>query len=475
MSEKPPHKNKAPHKGKPPYKGKSPQKDKPYQRRSDGKPRPPLSPGVQSRLIIARAIQTIWGQGRTVEESLEMQEGFSDLSTRDRAFARNVVSLTFRRWAQINHVLRQYLKKEPPSFVMAILRSAVTQSLFLNTPDHAVVGETVSAMKTVKSAIGFVGMANAVLRRITETGASHLGAVPPHMNVPGWVLKQWEKDYGRMEARRIARQIIEIPPLDICTKPDIDIIETAKELKAAQLGGTSLRCEKAGHIPDLPGFKDGKWWIQDVSSALPVQILNEAAGGLNGKTVFDMCAAPGGKTMQLASFGADVTAIDKSDYRLKRLSQNLARCQMDAKIITADVLDLPDDLGQADIIVLDVPCTATGTFRRHPEVLYNRKPKDQAALMRLQGKMLNKMSKHLKPGGFLAFCTCSLQKSEGEAQIDAFLQRSPDFRLNRILTKAGLGLTTEMIGDGFLRTQPNFLSEIGGMDGFFTAILQKTG
>ena len=443
--------------------------------RSSERRQPRLKPGAQSRLIIARAIQTIWGQGRTIEDALEKQEGYAELSVRDRAFARNVVSMTFRRWAQIDHVLKQYLKKNPPSFVMSILRSAVAQSLFLKTPDHAVVGESVALMKSVSSAKGFVGMANAVLRRMTETGASHLGAVPPHSNVPNWLLKQWEKDYGRMEARRIARQIIDIPPLDISVKAGADIESIAQALGATPIGGHSLRLQNAGHIPGLPGFKDGQWWVQDMASSLPVQILNAQTGGLAGKSVLDLCAAPGGKTLQLAAFGANVTAIDKSARRVKRLSENLDRCDLKAEIITADVLDLPDGIEAADHVLLDVPCTATGTFRRHPEVLYNRKPNDQAILGKLQRKMLINSSKYVKEGGFLTFCTCSVQKSEGEVQISAFLQRSPDFRLNRILTKPSLGLTTEMIGEGFLRTQPNFLSEIGGMDGFFTAILQKTG
>jgi len=436
---------------------------------------PRLKPGAQSRLIIARAIQTIWSQGSTVEEALEKQDGYSALSTRDRAFARNVVSLTFRRWAQIDHVLKQYLKKHPPSFVMSILRSAVAQSLFLKTPDHAVVGESVAAMKSVKNAKGFVGMANAVLRRMTETGASHLGGVPPHANVPGWLLKQWEADYGRMEARRIARQVIDVPPLDISVKVGVDIEKTAQALGATPLGGQSLRLQKAGHIPDLAGFTQGDWWVQDMASALPVQILNEQTGGLAGKSVLDLCAAPGGKTMQFAAFGAQVTAIDKSAHRLKRLSENLARCGLEATVMTGDVMDLPSDLPPADHILLDVPCTATGTFRRHPEVLYNRKPKDQTILMKVQRKMLANVSQHLKLGGFLTFCTCSVQKSEGEAQITAFLHNSPDFRLNRILTSTSLDMSPEMIGDGFLRTQPNFRTDRGGMDGFFTAILQKTG
>ena len=437
--------------------------------------RPPLKSGAQSRLIIARTIQTVWGQGCTVEEALEKQDGFTQLSKRDRAFARNVVSVTFRRWAQIDHVLKQYLKKQPPLFIMAILRSAVAQSLFLKMADHAVVGESVAAMKSVKTAKGFAGMANAVLRRITESGASHLGDIPPHANVPKWIFRQWEKDYGRMEARRIARQVIEIPPLDISVKPSVNIETMAPSLEAKALLGTSLRRTHAGQITDLPGFSDGQWWVQDIASSLPVQILNAHAGELSGLTIFDLCAAPGGKTLQLASLGAKVTAIDKSYHRMNRMKDNLTRCKLNAAIMTADILDLPESLGQADYVLLDVPCTATGTFRRHPEVLYNRKPKDQATLIKLQKKMLIKAAECVKPGGSLIYCTCSLQKAEGEQQIEDFLHNRTDFRLNRILTKTSLSLDSNMIVDGFLRTQPNFWSDIGGMDGFFTAILQKTG
>jgi len=406
-------------------------------------------------LIIARTIQTVWAQGCTVEEALEKQEGFAELSTRDRAFARNVVSVTFRRGVQIDYVLKQYIKQQPPLFTMVILRSAVAQSLFLKMPDHAVVGESVAALKSVKSARGFAGMANAVLRRVTESGASHLGAVPPHDNVPKWILRQWEKDYGRMEARRIARQIIEIPPLDISVKPDINMETLAPAIEAKPLLGTSLRRDHAGHITELDGFDRGDWWVQDMASSLPVQILQDQVGDLAGKTVFDLCAAPGGKTLQLAARGANVLAIDKSVHRMDRLKENLARCKLSAKIMTADVLNLPDTLGQADHVLLDAPCTATGTFRRHPEV--------------------KKAADHVKPGGYLTFCTCSLQKEEGEAQIADFLQSRTEFRLNPILTQDGVRLDADMIEGGFLRTRPNFWSDIGGMDGFFTAILKKSG
>ena len=448
--------------------GDRPHARKPREARSS------LPNGVQSRLIIARAVQTVWGQGISIEDALETQEHYNDLSDRDRAFARNVIALTFRHWGQVNHILKQYVKKEPPAFIMAVLRSAATQSLFLKTPAHAVVGESVAALKAVKTAKGFAGMANAVLRRLTETGAQHLGDVPPHVNVPNWILRLWEKDYGRMEARRIARQIMDVPPLDITVKPEKDLAQTAQALEATQLIGTSLRRPHAGHITQLEGFDTGDWWVQDVATSLPVQILEEVTGGLKDKTVFDLCAAPGGKTLQLASYGAKVTAIDKSSGRLNRLRENLERCRLSADIMAADVLDLPQELGQADHIILDVPCTATGTFRRHPEVLYNRQPKDQAALIKLQRKMLEAASKALKPNGYLVYCTCSLQKAEGEEQIETFLQKRSDFRLNRILTKVCLNSDTNLIADGILRTQPNFWKDLGGMDGFFAAILQKT-
>ncbi len=434
-----------------------------------------LGPGAQSRLIIARAIQTIWGQGVSIEDALEKQNGFHELSTRDRAFVRNVTAVTFRRWGQITYILKQYLKKQPPTFIMAILRSAAAQSLFLKMPDHAVVGESVDAMKAVDSARGFVGMANAVLRRITETGASHIGAVPPHNNVPGWLLKQWEKDYGRMEARRIARQVVEIPPLDISVKKDINTSELAQDIEAEPVYAQTLRRPHAGNITKLKGFSEGDWWVQDLASSLPVHLLHEHLGSFDGQHIFDLCAAPGGKTLQLADLGAKVTAVDKSEFRLHRLKKNLERCQLNANIITADVLNLPNDLGQADHILLDAPCTATGTFRRHPEVLYNRKPKDQAALIKLQKRLLKAASMALKPGGTLTYCTCSLQKAEGEDQITAFLKERSDFRLNRILTKSLLDIDSDIILDGILRTRPSFRSDLGGMDGFFTAILEKTG
>ena len=257
------------------------------------------------------------------------------------------------------------------------------------------------------------------------------------------------------------------PVLDLTVKSDVE--GWAKKLGGVMMGPSTVRLDKIGDITALEGFNEGEWWVQDVAASLPVHIL----GDVKGKRVLDLCAAPGGKSMQLAAKGAIVTAVDKSEGRLVRVAANLKRTKLTVDVHCSDALEFEPKEGDYDIVLLDAPCSATGTFRRHPDVLYNRSPKDVANLVRLQDKLLVRAANHLRPGGQLLYCTCSLQTEEGAPRITKFLQLLPDFRLIPILPISDLSLPETAFSGGFLRSIPYFFDEKGGMDGFFIALLER--
>ena len=464
-----------------------------------------LAPPSQTRLFAARAVQLVLRDKVTLEAAFEMQMGYNDLDGRDRAFARLIAATTFRRWGQISAVLKPMLKSKPPVFVMAVLETAVAQILFLDTGPHAAVSEAVNVLKASGSTRGFSGLTNAVLRRVAGEGKALAGATAPSGNFPRWLTNSWEKAYGRVTVRKIALQLIKDPPLDLSVKSDP--LGWADKLGGIVLPTGSVRLPKIGDVTALEGFGDGEWWAQDIAASLPVKVLAEGFGSkegdLSGKRVLDMCAAPGGKTMQLANLGAQVTAIDISEKRLGRLHENLARTKLEAQVIAADgrhwkkakdeaaqdvesqdvegqdaesqdaeIMGVESE-AQFDAVLLDAPCSATGTFRRHPDVLFNKAHTDIGKLASLQDKLMLAMADHVAPGGQLIYCVCSLQPDEGAPRIKHFLKNRTDFRLNPVLEDSslqGLGVVTP---EGFVRSLPHYLGTEGGMDGFFIARLVR--
>ncbi len=368
---------------------------------------------------------------------------------------------------QIDAALKPFVRQRPTKLVYAALQTATAQLLYLGTPPHAAVGETVAMLKSRGSSKGFANMANAVLRNIVKEGQKYAGAQPPKVNIPGWLRGEWERVYGRQAGRKMAVQLMKDPILDVTVKSDA--AGWAERLGGVQIGAESVRLNKIGDVTALDGFEDGEWWAQDIAASLPVQLL----GDVKGKRVLDLCAAPGGKTLQLAAKGAIVTAVDKSEGRLKRLEENLERTKLKAEIICADALEWAPEAADFDIVLLDAPCSATGTFRRHPDVLYNKTPKDVANLVRLQDKLLPKAAEFTAPGGTLFYCTCSLQPVEGQPRVDKFLQNAPEFRLIPILEVPQLALPEATFFKGGLRSLPYYLEDKGGMDGFFMARLER--
>lgn len=473
--------NRRPHGERPPYKGRDDKRGgsrgNTREGRTDTRPPQkdiPLTSAQLTRQLAASAVRNVKTDGLPLETVLSSLPGYNDLEARDRAFVRLIAATTFRRMGQIKAVYKPLIRKAPPAFIQATLETAAAQIIFLGTPAHAAVGETVGMLKANKTTRGFANLANAVLRKVVEEGPKLAGSEAPRANIPGWIRGSWEREYGRAAVRKTSLQLIKDPPLDLTLK---DISEENTQSWADKLGGKvilpgTVRLDSIGNVAALEGYDAGDWWAQDVAASLPVRIISDIIGDIEGKSVLDLCAAPGGKTLQLAALGANVTAVDKSEGRLERLKENLNRTNLSADIICEDALDWNTDK-TFDVVLLDAPCTATGTFRRHPDVLYNRTPKTLSQLVRLQDKLLPKAASFLKPGGILLFATCSMQPEEGDPRIEAFLKTLPNFSLISSIISPLL-IAGQALSEGpTLRTLPFYRDDLGGMDGFYIAALQS--
>lgn len=393
---------------------------------------------------------------------------FAKLEGRDRAFAHALVATALRRKGEAEAMLAPFLQKPLPKSSGAaalILLLGVVQLRFLDVPAHAAINQSVALAHADPKAKHFAGLINAVLRRVAS--APPAGETALKLNTPDWLWKRWIKTYGEATAGLIAKAHLEEAPLDISVKSDA--AGWASRLGGTLLPTNSIRIRNnATAITELPGFTDGAWWVQDAAAALPALLLGDAAG----KHVADLCAAPGGKTAQLAARGANVTAIDGSRDRLKRLEENMARLKLSYRGIAADVMTWePDDV--FDAILLDAPCSATGTIRRHPDLPYVKSAEQIAELAKLQARMLDRAATWLKPGGLLIYCTCSLDPEEGERQIGRFLKRHEDYR--RLPVKpAEVGGQGQFINEnGDLRIHPGMaIGPETGLDGFFAARLR---
>ncbi|MEO8113413.1 MAG: transcription antitermination factor NusB [Phenylobacterium sp.] len=385
------------------------------------------------------------------------------LAPRDRAFARALVMAALRHLGPIDAALQARLKKPPSDRVVQILRLGVAQVFVLQTPAHAAVATAVDLAAADNASRPFKGLVNAVLRGLTREPPD---LADPDLLAPHWLAARWRAAFGADAARAIAEQIAHEPATDLTAKDPADAAELAAALEAEVLPGGSLRTARRGEVSTWPGFAEGRWWVQDAAAAMPARLLDVAAG----ETVLDLCAAPGGKTLQLAALGAKVTALDRSAPRLKRVSENLARTGLAAEVVTADAAGW-HDRRQFDAVLLDAPCSATGTFRRHPDVLWAAKPGDIAVLAALQSRLLDAAGRRVKPGGRLVYCVCSLEPEEGEAQAQAFLARTPGFALAPMTAGEGGAPEASLLADGTLRILPHHRP--GGLDGFFIARFRR--
>lgn len=413
--------------------------------------------GIPARAAALGLLADALGGRNGMEEGLA-RPALNALSPRDRAFAHALVMATLRRLGPIDRALDARLRKPPPERVRDILRLGAAQALVLGTPAHAAVGATVEL-----AGGPFKGLVNAVLRGLLRE--------PPAMDdpeclAPPWLYARWRAAYGEADARAIAACIAEEPPLDLTPRNVEDASRLAAELDAEVLPGGTLRTGRRGDVATWPGFDAGAWWVQDAAAAIPARLLQVEPG----QEALDLCAAPGGKTLQLAAAGARVVALDRSATRMARLSQNLSRTGLEAETVVADALAWADDR-RFDAVLLDAPCSATGTFRRHPDVLWAARPGDVAALAAVQDRMLDAAASRVKPGGRLVFCVCSLEPEEGEAQVEAFLARADGFVLEPAGPGEGGAPEASLRADGTLRILPHHLA--GGLDGFYAARMRR--
>ena len=403
-----------------------------------------------------------------LDDALEAQRDLKLLSARDRGFARVLVATTLRRLGQldatIDACLRHELRGDPTA--RHILRLGAVQLLFLETPPHAAVDGAVTLAER-GPARALKGLINAVLRRLAREGAAMIAAQDAaRLALPSWLWDSWTASYGEANTRAMVAVLMQDPPLDLSVRDDA--AGWAARLDAVVLPTGTVRRRSGGDIEQLPGFGDGAWWVQDAAAALPARLLGPVAG----LRVADLCAAPGGKTAQLAAAGARVVAVDRAAKRLDRLRANLARLKLDAEVVAADAATWRAE-APVDAILLDAPCSATGAARRHPDVLHLKQPDDVARLVALQDRLLDNAVRQLKPDGTLVYCTCSLEAAEGPERVARLLAGGAPVRRKPVDSGEFPGLDGLITPDGDLRTLPCHFAEQGGMDGFYAARLTR--
>lgn len=431
-------------------------------------------PGLAARRAALEALLAVLHQRQPFEEALDRLIG--GLDARDRAFSRRLGAAGLRHRGQVEHVVSACLASGLPKGgvrkrLSGILHIGAVQLLYLDGPDHAAVDMSVRLAAEEGETRHFRPLVNGVLRRIQREREALLADAPAHA-LPDWLMTRWKKAWGPDTAQAMAAHALTEPPLDITLRNPGSMKHWAERLDATALPTGTLRRATGGLVPDLPGFEDGAWWVQDAAAALPARLL----GDVSGMRVLDMCAAPGGKTAQLAAAGAQVTALDRSPGRLKRVRANLDRLGLRAEIVAADGVDwTPDE--PFDAVLLDAPCSATGTLRRHPDVAYLKTAADIASLTALQDALLASALRALKPGGRLVYCTCSLEPDEGERRTEALVRGAVPVRRVPITPDDVGGVTGWVSGKGELRVLPHTLEgpspELSGTDGFFAARFEK--
>jgi 16S rRNA (cytosine967-C5)-methyltransferase len=439
----------------------------------------PEVPGLAARRIAADLLDGVLRRRIALDEQLSGKSahtGIATLPDRDRALMRRLAATALRRLGSLRHLLGGFLEKGFPADAPraeTILLIGAVQILWLEVPDHAAVDLSVRLAQADRRAARYAGLVNAVLRRVAQNREA-LGAIDATRDTPSWLLARWRKTYGNETARAIATANAHEPALDITVKQDA--AEWAERLRGRVLPTGTVRTLAQGAITLLPGFSEGAWWVQDAAASLPARLL----GDVRGLRVADLCAAPGGKTAQLSFAGARVTAVDRSPARLARVRDNLARLAFDAEIIAADALEWQPESSNAgafDAVLLDAPCSSTGTIRRHPDVPWLKSEADIGVLTGLQQRLLDRAAMLVKPGGLLIYCVCSLEPEEGIEQIAALLAREPRLARKPVAASELGGRAEFVTGDGDLRTLPLHLPDPdprwAGLDGFYAARLVR--
>lgn len=436
-------------------------------------------PGFAARKVASDILGNVVHKKRPLDGEFDPASGHSgyrDLAGNDRSLVRAIVGSALRHRGEIAEILDRLLDRQIPEKtgrVLDILHVAIAQMLYLDVPDRASVSLAVDHASVDRRARPYKGLVNGILRRLGREREDITADLDPEiMNTPDWLMESWREAYGEETARTIAKAHQGEAALDLTVKSDAP--QWAEKLDGQVVGAGSVRLVKKGAVDKLEGFEAGSWWVQDAAAALPARLL----GNVQGLKIADLCAAPGGKTAQLAAAGADVTAIDISKNRLKRLEENMTRLGFTVETIASDLRKYePSDL--FDAILLDAPCSATGTIRRHPDVPWIKKPYDLEKLSEIQKELLERVVSWVKPGGLIVYCTCSLEPIEGEAQVEEFLKgQAGNVELVPVEPNEIGGLEHCITAQGFLRCLPchdaGQTPDSKGMDGFFAARFRRS-
>lgn len=429
-------------------------------------------PGLPARRLAAKLIDEVLRAKLALDETFERISPDFGLDAADAGLARAIAITAFRRLGTIQYAINARLERGSPRNsgpFEPIMVAAAAQILFLDVPDHAAVDLAIRHLHEDARSSRYVALGNALLRRLARERDAILAEAEADLflDVPDWLAESWRDSYGEETAAAIARSHRDEPPLDLSVKENA--AEWAERLDGLLLPTGSVRLRERGSLTAMPGFDEGAWWVQDAAAALPALLLAPKPG----ERVADLCAAPGGKTAQLAAMGASVTAVDRSGPRLRRLRENLTRLGLTAEVVTKDA-----SLWQADpfdAVLLDAPCSATGTIRRHPDVAWTKSPEDRDKLAALQARLLEAAARLTKSGGRLVYCTCSLERQEGEEQIATFLAENPDFSRQPISPDEVGGVSGAIDANGDLRTLPHQLAgdtgRLSGWAGFYACRL----
>jgi 16S rRNA (cytosine967-C5)-methyltransferase len=431
-------------------------------------------PGLASRRVAAEVLEGVLRGGRSLDELGTRSHGMGALDERDRALARRIATTTLRRLGTLRVLIADALDKglpDAPRIESALLTGAA-QLLFLDIPDHAAVDLSVRLVQLNRRDARYAGLVNAVLRRLARIGSERLARLDALvLDTPDWLRARWVKTYGESTTRAIALANSFEPPLDLTVKSGPE--GWAEQLRGRKLPTGSIRLAAHGAVSALPGYAEGSWWVQDAAAALPARLLRDVAD----RSVADLCAAPGGKTAQLALVGAKVTAIDRSVQRMARLRENLQRTKLQATTVVAPAEEWQGGDASFDGVLLDAPCTATGTIRRHPDIPWLKTPGEIEILSALQTRLLDRAIALTRPGGTIVFATCSLEPEEGENIVAAALSRDTRIRRDPIAAAEFPGLDGLITPLGELRTLPCHWPDadvrMSGLDGFFAARLHR--
>ncbi len=447
-------------------------------------------PGLAARQVAATVLARVIDDGRGLDGILETRHGPSglkNLSPADNKLVRAIATTALRNRGMIDHCLNKLMSRKPPKNARHLLHTlhvAGAQILFMDVPDSAAVDLAVTSLSGNSRSERFASLGNAVLRKLSKTKEDLLGSLSSEeqarSNMPPWMWQQTRKSFGKDRAQKIAELHMLEPVIDLTVKSDP--VSWAEKLGGTVLHGNSIRVPAKGNVDTWEGFEEGEWWVQDFAAHLPAHLL----GDISGKSVIDLCAAPGGKTAQLINAGATVTALEAVRSRCDRLEENLTRLKLDAKIVNTDLFDWkPDQL--FDAVLLDAPCSSTGTIRRHPDVQWSKSKDQIEELATLQFNMTTHAAGFLKPGGILVFSNCSLMRSEGEDLFAKINKGGFGLESQKLTPDDMFGLEECITGQGTARTLPSHMLNItpprdneiapermGGLDGFFAARFIRT-